>query len=144
MLRIEGFGLGSWRWRKGHATSKEAYRSESLFGIDHSLDSVVHILDEVDLSAAESAQVGDVEDAVVGLGVLAVSTTDLDVVLVCDGLELVLVLGKLGQLDVHRGAHASSQVRRARRDVAKMLVVCESGLLLNLGRSDRQSLRAIL
>jgi len=54
MLRIEGFGLGSWRWRKGHATSKEAYRSESLFGIDHGLDSVVHILDEVDLSAAES------------------------------------------------------------------------------------------
>ena len=54
MLRIEGFGLGSWRRRKGHATSKEAYRSESLFGIDHSLDSVVHILDEVDFSAAES------------------------------------------------------------------------------------------
>ena len=140
MLRIEGFGLGSWRRRKGHATSKEAYRSESLFGIDHSLDSVVHILDEVDLSAAESAQVGDVEDAVVGLGVLTVSAADLYVVFVGDGLELLRLLSELGQLDVHGGAHTSAEVGGARGDVAKMLVVGELSLLLNLSSSDGEAL----
>jgi hypothetical protein len=65
--------------------------SEFLFSLDHSFDAVVHILDKVDLVTTESTEVGDVEDAVVGLSVLTMSTTDLDVVLVCDGLELCLV-----------------------------------------------------
>ena len=75
--------------------------SESLLGLDHGLDAVVHVLDEVDLSATQSAQVRDVEDAVVSLRVLTVSAADLDVVLVGDGLELIGMLAKLGQLDMH-------------------------------------------
>ena len=71
---------------------------------------------------------------------LTVGTTDLNVVLVGDGLELVGFLGKLGQLDVNGGAHASSEVGGAGSDVAEMLVVGELGLLLNLGSSDGESL----
>ena len=114
--------------------------SEFLLSCDHGLDAVVHVLGELDLVAAESAQVGDVEDAIVGLSVLAVSATDLDVVLVCDGFELFLLLAELGQLDVNGGAHAGSQVGGAGGDVTKMLVVGESSFRLDLGGGDGESL----
>jgi len=115
--------------------------SKFLLGSDHSLDTVVHVLDEVDLRAAESTEVGDVEDAVVGLGVLAVGTTDLDVVLVGDSLELVLRPAELGELDVDGGAHASAEVGGARGDVTEMLVVGKLSLLLDLGGSDGETLK---
>ena len=113
--------------------------SESLLGVDHSLDTVVHVLDEVDFGAAESTEVRDVENTVVSFGVLTVSATDLDVVFVGDGLELVLLFAELGELDVHGSAHASSEVGRARGDVTKMLVVSEPGLLLNLSGGGGKS-----
>ena len=47
---------------------------------------------------------------VVSLGVLTVSTSDLDVVLVGDGLELLLLVSELGQLDVDGGAETGSEV----------------------------------
>ena len=62
---------------------------------------------------------------------LAVSATDLDVVLVGDGLELILLLSKLGELDVNRGAHTSTAVGGAGGDVTKMLVVSELSLGLD-------------
>lgn len=37
-------------------------------------------------------------------------TTDLDEVLVSNGLELVLVLLELGEVDVHGGSHAGTEV----------------------------------
>ena len=75
--------------------------SEFLLGVDHGFDTVVHVLDEIDLGTTESTEVGDVEDAVIRLGVLAVSATDLHVVLVGNGLELVLGPAELGKLDMH-------------------------------------------
>jgi len=72
--------------------------------------------------------------------VLTVSTTNLDVVLVSDGLELVLLLAEFGKLDVHGGAHASSAVGRAACDVAEMLIVCKTCLLLNLGSRNGEAL----
>ena len=113
--------------------------SEVLFSSDHGLDSVIHILDEVDFGATQTSQVGDVKDAVVGFGVLSVGTTDLHVVLVSDGLELVLVLRKLGQLDVHRCAHACSQVGGARGDVTKMLIIGKLGDLFDLGSGSGET-----
>ena len=74
--------------------------SEGLLLLDHSLDTVVHVLDEVSLGAAESALVGDVVGGIGGLGVLTVDTSDLDVVLISDSLELVPLLGELGESDV--------------------------------------------
>ena len=74
--------------------------SEGLLLLNHSLDTVVHVLDELSLGAAESALVGDVVGGIGGLGVLSVDTSDLDVVLVGDLLELVPLLGELGESDV--------------------------------------------
>ena len=125
----------------GNQTSVRGSRSEFLLGIDHSLDTIIHVLDKVDFGSAESAQVRDIENTVIGLGVLAMSTTDLYVVFICDGLELILLLGELGKFDMHGGAHTSSAVRRARGDVTQMLVVGESGLLLNFGSGSGKSLK---
>ena len=87
--------------------------SEFLLSIDHGLNTVVHVLDEVNFGTTQSTEVGDVIDTVIRLSVLTMGTTDLDVVLVGDGLELILMLGKLGKFDVDGGAHAGSEVGRA-------------------------------
>ncbi len=60
-------------------------------------------------------------------------TTDLDIVLISDGLELVLVLLEFGELDMHGGSHASTAVGGAGGDVAEVSVVLELGNRLNLG-----------
>ena len=67
--------------------------SETFLSLDHGFYAVVHVLDEVNFGATESAEVGNVEDAIVSLSVLSVGSTDLDVVLVSDCLELVFFLG---------------------------------------------------
>lgn len=84
--------------------------SKGLFHINHSLDTVVHVLDELSLGASESALVGDVVGSIGGLGVLAVDTSDLDVVLVGDLLELVPLLGELGESDVDGSSEGSAEV----------------------------------
>ena len=67
--------------------------SETFLSLNHGLNTIVHVLNEVDLGTAKSAEVGDIVDAVIALGVFAVCATDLDVVLVSDCLELVFFLG---------------------------------------------------
>ena len=114
--------------------------SESLLSVNKSLDTVVHVLGELDLVAAETAQVGDVEHAIVSLGVLTVGTADLDVVLVGNALHEGLVLLELGQVDVDGSAHASAQVGGAVGDVTEMLIRGELGLLLNGSRGDGETL----
>ena len=59
-----------------------------LFG-NHCLDAVVHILNEVNLGAAESSLVRDVIYMVRRLRVFAVDASDLDMILVGNSLELV-------------------------------------------------------
>jgi hypothetical protein len=83
---------------------------KGFFGVDHSFDTVVHILNQVLLRASESSLVGDIVGGVGGLGVLSVNTADLDVVLVGDGLEGSHVLRKLGELDMDGGSHGSTKV----------------------------------
>jgi len=58
--------------------------SQSLLSLDHGLHAVVHVLDEVNFGTSQSAEVGDIKDAVVTLSVLSVGPTDLDIVLVSD------------------------------------------------------------
>ena len=48
--------------------------------MNKSLDSVVHVLGELNFVAAESAEVRNVEDAIIGFGVLSVGTPNLNVV----------------------------------------------------------------
>ena len=66
--------------------------SETFLSLDHGFNAVVHVLDEINFGAPESAEVRNVEDSVVSLSVLSVGTTDLDIVLVSDCLELVFFL----------------------------------------------------
>ena len=60
-------------------------------------------------------------------------SSDLDVVLVSDGLEFVLLLGELGQSNVHGGSEGSSQVGGAGCDVSEVAVVGELCDFLDVG-----------
>jgi hypothetical protein len=106
--------------------------SEGLLGVNHGLNTVVHVLDEVLLGSAESSLVGDVVGGIGGFRVLTVDTADLDVVLVSDSLEGGPVLGELGELDVDGGTHGGSEVGGAGGDVTEVLVVGELDNLLDL------------
>jgi len=63
--------------------------------LNKSLDSIVHVLGEFYFIAAESAEVGNVEGAVIGLGVLSMNATDLNEVFGGDSVELRLLLSEL-------------------------------------------------
>ena len=63
--------------------------SECLLGLDHGLDTVVHILNEIFLRTSETSLVRDIVSSVIRFGVLSMDTTDLDVILISNSLELV-------------------------------------------------------
>lgn len=96
-------------------------------------------MDEVSLGATESALVGDVVGGVSGFRVLTVDTSDLDVVLVGDGLELVPLLGELGESDVDGSSEGGAEVGGAGSDVSEVTVVGELGDLLDLSGSAGKS-----
>ena len=70
---------------------------------------------------------------------LTVDTSDLYVVLVSDGLELVPLLGELGESDVDGSSEGGAEVGGARGNVAKVAVVGELGNLLDVGGSAGKS-----
>ena len=108
------------------------------------MDTVDHVLDELLLGSTKSPSVGDVEHTIVGLGVLTVDTSDLDEVLVSDGVELVLVVHELGELDVDGGSEGGTEVGGARGDVTEMLVLGELALLLNGLSGSAESVEDLL
>jgi len=116
------------------------YCSEVLFSSDHCLDTVVHILDKLNFVSSESSSVGDIEDTIVGLGVLTMDTSDLDKVLVSDFLVKSWVLHQLWKVDMDGGSESGTHVGWAGGNVTKMLIVGELCLLFDLGRSIRESL----
>lgn len=87
------------------------------------MNSVDHVLDEFFLGFSKSSSVGNVEDTVIGLGMLSVDTSDLNLVLVSDLVELFLLLHELWQVDVNGSSHSSSKVGWARGDVSKMIIM---------------------
>jgi len=97
-------------------------------------------LDELLLRLTESSSVRDVEDTIVGLGVLSVDTSDLHFVLISDLVEEFLVFLELGQSDVDRCSHRSSKVRGARGDVTEMVITGEFCDCLNVRGSSAESL----
>jgi hypothetical protein len=102
-------------------------------------DTVDHVLNEILLRSSESSKVGNIEDTVVGLGVLSMDTSDLNVVLVRDGIELVFLLGKTRKLDMNRGSKGSSEVGWAGSDVTKMVIMGELGNFLDQTSSGGKS-----
>jgi hypothetical protein len=101
-------------------------------------------LDELNLVSSESSQVGDIEDAIVSLGVLTVDTSDLDVIFVGNGLMESFVLHQLWKVDVDGGSETGSKVSWAVGDVTEMLVVGEFSFGLNLVGGISESLENLL
>jgi len=87
------------------------------------LDTVDHVLDELSLGLAKSSLVGNVEDSVIGLGVLTMDTSNLNLVRVGDIVEDLLLLHQLGKIDVDRSSHGGTEVGWAGGDVTKMVIV---------------------
>ena len=114
--------------------------SEFLLSADHGLDSIVHVLDKVDLRATKSTLVGDVKYAIVSLSVLSVSTSDVDIVFIGNCTELFLVPSELWKLNVDGSTHSSSEVGWAGGNVSKMLVISEFSNLFNFASSSGKSL----
>ena len=113
---------------------------EGLLGLDHGFDTVVHVLNEIFLRAAETSLVGDIVGSVGALRVLTVDTADLDEEFVGNFIELDHVVGEQWQLDVHRGSQGSSEVGWAGGDVTEMVVVGELGDLLDGSSGTGQSI----
>ena len=76
----------------------------------HCLDTIVHVLDEVDFASSKSSPIGDVVDVVSRLRVLTMDSSDLDIVLVSNSLELVHLFTKVWKLDMDRGSESSTKV----------------------------------
>ena len=71
-----------------------------FFGFNKSADTINHVLNEISLRSTKSSSVGDIEDTVVGLGVFSMDTSDLNIVLVSNGVEFLFVLHQLWKLDM--------------------------------------------
>jgi len=120
-----------------------------LLHLDEESDTVADELEELDLGVADTVSVGHVIGAVGGGGVDTTGTTLLETEEVEDLVQLLLVLGHVGELDVDAGAETSAQVRGAGQDVAEMLVphVGVAALLhqgLDLGQALAETLEDTL
>lgn len=114
--------------------------SHRHFLVHEGLDTVDHVLNKLLLGFSESSSVRDVEDAIVGLGVLSVDASDLHLVSVGDLLEDLLLFHELGQVDVHRGSHGGSEVGGTGRDVTEMVITGEFCDRFDVGGGSAQSL----
>merc|ERR1712168_1056471 len=90
-----------------------------LLHLDEESDTVAAELEELALGVADTVSVGHVIGAVGGGGVDTTGTTLLETEEVEGLVQLLLVLGHVGELDVDAGAETSAQVRGAGQDVAE-------------------------
>ena len=104
---------------------------DGVFSLNHSVDTVDHILNEGCFTLTESSLVGDIVSTVIGLGVLSVDSSDLDVIFVGNSVELLLVLAKFWKFDMDGSSHGGTEVSWARSDVTEMVIVSELGDLLD-------------
>ena len=114
--------------------------SQGGLGFHEGLDTVDHVLDKLLLRFTESSLVGDIENSVVGLSMLTMDTSDLDLVFVGNLVEGFFIVHQLWQLDVDRSSHGSTKVGWARGNVTEMLVVGELDDSFNMLSSSAKSL----
>ena len=117
---------------------------QSILSLDQCVDTVDHVLDKFLLGATEAPSVRNIVRAVIGLRVLAVDASDLDVVPVSDRLHLTLISAEFWQSNVHGGTHRSAEVGRATGDVAQMLIMSEGKCLLDVGGSTAEAVEDLL
>jgi len=103
-----------------------------LLHLDEFGDAIVHLLDGIVFGETHAPLVGDVVDAALGFGVFTAGAADLEVVLAGNLVELGLVGGELGYLDVHGGTDSGSQVGWAEGEETKPVIMGEGHTLLDL------------
>lgn len=105
---------------------------EAGLELDEFSDAVVHLLHSLIFGEAETALVGDIVNAALGLGMLAARAAHLQIVLRRDFLQFSHVRREFRHLDVDRCTHRRTQIRRAERQEAVTIVVWERQSLLDL------------
>ncbi len=75
---------------------------------------------------------------IVCLSMFSMSSSNLDVVLVSDGLENIFLLSKVWKMDVYRSTQSSAEVGGTRGDVAEVVIMRELSNLFNMGASLRE------
>jgi len=113
--------------------------SHSFLSLNKCSDTINHVLNKSLFGSTESSSVGDVEDTVISLRVLSVDTSDLDVVLISDGIELGLILLEFWELDMDRGSQGSSEIGWARGNVTEMFVMRELADGFNMSAGSAES-----
>ena len=113
--------------------------SESFLGLNHGSDTIDHVLDKLLLRSTESSSVGDIINSVIGLRVLTVDTSDLDVEFVGNSLEIILLLSELWKADMDGSSEGGTEVSWARGDVTEMVVVRELADSLDMSSGSAES-----
>jgi len=96
-------------------------------------------LNELLLRTSESSLVGDIISSVIGLRVLTVDTSDLDVILIGDLLEFILLLSEFWKLNMDGSSEGGTEVSWARGDVTEMIVVRELADSLDVSSGSAES-----
>jgi hypothetical protein len=91
------------------------------------------------LRTSESSLVGDIISSVIGLRVLTVDTSDLDVILIGDLLEFILLLSEFWKLNMDGSSEGGTEVSWARGDVTEMFVVRELADSLDVSSGSAES-----
>jgi len=135
------WGLSWSCWGFSWSCRSLGFGNKGFFCHDHSLNTVVHVLDQIDLASSKSSSVGDIENSIISLRVLSVDTSDLDVELVRNLLKFSFVgfRSKVRKFDMHRSSHGSTKVGWTRSNVTKMLVISKFSHLFDLSSTDGKS-----
>jgi len=74
------------------------------------MNSVDHVLDELFLGFTESSSVGNIENSIVGFRVFSMDTSDLNLVLVGNIMELFFLSHELWEANMDGSSHGSSEI----------------------------------
>jgi hypothetical protein len=84
--------------------------SQFHFSLYHFFYTIIHILNEIGHGSSKSSFVGNIENTVIGFSVFSVSSSDLNVIFVSDGLELGFVLRQEWQVDMNGSSHGGTEI----------------------------------
>ena len=79
---------------------------------NHGFNSIVHVLDQVNFTSTKSSSVRNIENTIISFGMLSVNTSDLNIILISDFVELLFVLffGKHWEFNMNGSSQSSSKI----------------------------------
>ena len=81
-----------------------------FFSIDEGVNTVYHILNKFFLGFTKSSSVGNIENSIVGFRVFSMDTSDLNLVLVGNIIELFFLSLELWKANMDGSSHGSSEI----------------------------------